>query len=345
MPCRDIDFVGGERGNEATLVGEAGFSIDLLPGRGIQRKLTTENLGSVLGLLKGMAKGLAIVSKRKPDVVVPRRLRCVRRGRRRRAPTHPDRGDRAERQGQRRASPVRALGEGVRPAVSDTDLPNGGHRQPIERPSSNPWSTTTRPRPASALSSGASQATDPSVLDGRVVLAVWAGSLGATRINKVVRDWRTVGRSKRPAINHIIGRRDWDDFRQDHRRPGTTASSIPRGIRRPHGRCVDRGRPRASAGPASTVSEIRRGRAAVDSRPVTDRHRDDQRANAAELVAAGAARLVHTPHHRRSPGAGVGADPHRRRAATPDGRGRPNGGPPAAAADVAQLVLDTGGLR
>ncbi|MDH4278747.1 MAG: UDP-N-acetylglucosamine--N-acetylmuramyl-(pentapeptide) pyrophosphoryl-undecaprenol N-acetylglucosamine transferase, partial [Acidimicrobiia bacterium] len=218
VPRRDIHFVGGERGNEATLVGEAGFSIDLLPGRGIQRKLTTENLGSVLGLLKGMAKGLAIVSKRKPDVVVClggyaafaasaaavlRRIPIV-----------------VTEQNARASAVNRLFGRWAKVCAlpfPDTDLPNGvvtGNpiRAAIVESVVHNTPTDARKRLVERRLPGH----DPSVLDGRVVLAVWTGSLGATRINKAVRELaqRWVDRGNL-AIYHIIGRRDWDDFRQD----------------------------------------------------------------------------------------------------------------------------------
>jgi len=65
-----IGFVGSRRGIEGTLVPEAGFEVTLLPGRGIQRRLTLENLGAVAGLLAASIIGLAIVAKRRPRVVV-----------------------------------------------------------------------------------------------------------------------------------------------------------------------------------------------------------------------------------------------------------------------------------
>ena len=49
---------------------EAGFEVTLLPGRGIQRRLTRENLGAVAGLVAACAMGLSIVLWRRPRVVV-----------------------------------------------------------------------------------------------------------------------------------------------------------------------------------------------------------------------------------------------------------------------------------
>jgi len=49
-----IHFVGSERGLERTLVPEAGFVVTLLPGRGIQRRLTLENIAAAWGLLRAV---------------------------------------------------------------------------------------------------------------------------------------------------------------------------------------------------------------------------------------------------------------------------------------------------
>ncbi len=65
-----IVFVGSRRGIEGRLVPEAGFEVTLLPGRGIQRRLTRENLGAVAGLVAACAMGLSIVLWRRPRVVV-----------------------------------------------------------------------------------------------------------------------------------------------------------------------------------------------------------------------------------------------------------------------------------
>ena len=65
-----IHFVGSERGVERTIVPDAGFDLTLLPGRGIQRKLTAENIGAIIGLIKAFATSFSLLRKHNPDVVV-----------------------------------------------------------------------------------------------------------------------------------------------------------------------------------------------------------------------------------------------------------------------------------
>ncbi len=65
-----IHFVGSERGVETRLVPEAGFELTVLPGRGIQRRLTRENVGSVLGLLRAFVRSRSMLRHHRPQVVV-----------------------------------------------------------------------------------------------------------------------------------------------------------------------------------------------------------------------------------------------------------------------------------
>jgi undecaprenyldiphospho-muramoylpentapeptide beta-N-acetylglucosaminyltransferase len=69
-PAEEIHFVGAARGPESELVPAAGFTVEVLPGRGIQRKLTPANIGAVFDLVRAMLKGIGIVRRRKPAVVV-----------------------------------------------------------------------------------------------------------------------------------------------------------------------------------------------------------------------------------------------------------------------------------
>ena len=65
-----IHFVGSERGVERTLVPEAGFDLTVLPGRGIQRRVTRENIGAVIGLVRAFARSASLLRRHRPDVVV-----------------------------------------------------------------------------------------------------------------------------------------------------------------------------------------------------------------------------------------------------------------------------------
>ncbi len=349
VPRREIHFVGGERGNEATLVGDAGFSIDLLPGRGIQRKLTTENLGSILGLLKGLVKGMAIVAKRKPDAVlclggyaafaasaaaVIRRIPLV-----------------VTEQNARASAVNRLFGPRAKVCAlpfPDTDLPNGVVTGNPIRASIVAAVAGAEPGQARhRLVQRRLPGHEPDVLDDRVLIAVWAGSLGATRINQAVSSLaqRWADRSDL-AIYHIIGRRDWDEFKRDipRSRDGILYLTVEY---EDHMADVlvaaDLAVCRAGA---STVSELAVAGLPAVLVPLPIATRDHQRANAAELVGAGAAVLVDDADTtvdrldaELSPLVADGARRHRmteaaRSVARPD-----------AATRVAELLLDAGGIR
>jgi UDP-N-acetylglucosamine--N-acetylmuramyl-(pentapeptide) pyrophosphoryl-undecaprenol N-acetylglucosamine transferase len=66
----DIRFVGGRRGPEGRVVADAGFEIDLLPGRGLQRRLTLANIGVLSESVVAFARAVAIVRRHRPQVVV-----------------------------------------------------------------------------------------------------------------------------------------------------------------------------------------------------------------------------------------------------------------------------------
>ena len=63
-------FVGSERGVEREMVPEAGFEVVLLPGRGIQRRLTFENVGALLGIARAVMTSLSLLRRSRPRVVV-----------------------------------------------------------------------------------------------------------------------------------------------------------------------------------------------------------------------------------------------------------------------------------
>lgn len=66
----DVHYVGSARGIETRLVPEAGFPLTVLPGRGIQRRLTFENVRSLVGLVGAIVTGIRLVRRLRPAVVV-----------------------------------------------------------------------------------------------------------------------------------------------------------------------------------------------------------------------------------------------------------------------------------
>jgi undecaprenyldiphospho-muramoylpentapeptide beta-N-acetylglucosaminyltransferase len=65
-----ITFVGSKRGIERRLVPAAGFRIVLLPGRGIARRLTWDNVVAVIGLLEAVVRAVALIGNLRPAVVI-----------------------------------------------------------------------------------------------------------------------------------------------------------------------------------------------------------------------------------------------------------------------------------
>jgi undecaprenyldiphospho-muramoylpentapeptide beta-N-acetylglucosaminyltransferase len=69
-PAETIRFVGSSRGIESRLVPEAGFEVDLLPGRGIARRMTVDNVGALIGLADAVGRAVRLLGHLRPAVVV-----------------------------------------------------------------------------------------------------------------------------------------------------------------------------------------------------------------------------------------------------------------------------------
>ncbi len=65
-----VHFVGSRRGMEGRLVPQAGFEVTLLPGRGIERRVSLRNLVTVAGLGVALLRATVIVARHRPAVVV-----------------------------------------------------------------------------------------------------------------------------------------------------------------------------------------------------------------------------------------------------------------------------------
>lgn len=205
IAASQIHFVGGQRGNEGTLVPDAGFSIDLLPGRGIERRPSLASAGAVLALIAGLTKGFWLVLRRRPSAVlclggyaafavsmaaVVLRVPLV-----------------VTEQNARASAVNRLMGRWARSCAlpfPGTDLPKGVV-------TGNP----TLAAIVKAVADGdSSQARERLGLPAdRVVVGVWSGSLGATSVNIATRALAERWSHRDDvAIRHVVGRRDWAEF-------------------------------------------------------------------------------------------------------------------------------------
>lgn len=204
-PASSIHFVGSSRGIESTLVPEAGFGLTLLPGRGIARRLTLDNVGAVAGLLAAVVRAFREVRRRRPAVVVSvggyASVPCALAAVILRIPLVLVGVD---------AVPGAALRLVARFAAASAVAFEG---TPLPRAV-----VTGSPIRAEILDvdrTAASRAAARAALDlpaDRTVVGVMTGSLGSTRVNQavagLVEDW-----SDRPdlAVRHAVGRRDWPE--------------------------------------------------------------------------------------------------------------------------------------
>lgn len=282
-----IHFVGSSRGQEATLVPEAGFAVTLLPGRGIARRLTVDNVGAATGLVRAVGRAVRLVAQARPAAVlsvggyasVPCSVAAVVL----RVPLVLH---------EQNAVPGlanRLAGRFARASAVSFE----GTALPRAVVTGNP----VRPEVLAIDRSPAGRATARAGLGlpvGAKVVAVFGGSLGARRINEatfgLARAW--AGRSD-VAIRHAVGARDWADVARSLPRPepgGLIYQGVEYEARMPlllAAADVVVGR----AG-GTTVAELAAVGVASVLVPLPIAPNDHQTANAMVLVRAGAAVLV-----------------------------------------------------
>ena len=279
-----IHFVGSERGLERTLVPDAGFGVTLLPGRGIQRRLTLENIAAAWGLLRAVAKGVGIVRRRRPKVVLVlggyASIACTIGAVIWRVPIV------VMEQNARAGAANRLAGRFAKACAVpfvETDLPRSvvtGNPVRAEVLAIN----RERDRVAARTSLG--------VTGDRTFIAVVTGSLGSRKVNEAVfaavPKWST---RTDLSIRHVIGSRDWESVQdslpegdgleylavryEDHMDTVLAAADLLIG--------------RAGG---TTVAELAEVGVAGVLVPLPNAPRDHQTANAAALVRAGAAVLI-----------------------------------------------------
>jgi undecaprenyldiphospho-muramoylpentapeptide beta-N-acetylglucosaminyltransferase len=210
-----IHLVGSARGMEATVVPEAGFGLTLLPGRGIQRKLTVANVGAVVGLLRALVAAFVLVARRRPAVVVAvggyASVPCALAAAVLRVPIVV---------AEQNAMPGAAnrltarFAKAAAVAFAGTPLPRAVVTGNPVRPEILEAASANRPATRAAMGVAG---------DRRLVLA-FGGSLGALRINRSVIDAARRWKDRDDlAVRHVVGRRDWPVLRDELPRPGDGA--------------------------------------------------------------------------------------------------------------------------
>lgn len=199
-----VRFVGSKRGVEGRMVTAAGFPVTLLPGRGLARRLTVENVGALVGFVSAFVQAFVLLARWRPKVVVS--------------------------MGGYASAPCAVAAALLRIPVVVSEqnaLPTATHRMVgrVAVASAVPFEGTPLPRAVVTGNPVRSEvlALDPSPagraearanlglpLQG-VLIAATGGSLGARTINEAVAGLCARWPGPQPiVVHHVVGRRDWE---------------------------------------------------------------------------------------------------------------------------------------
>lgn len=277
-------FVGSARGMERELVPAAGFPVELLPGRGIQRKLTWQNVGAIWGLLRAVVKGIGIVHKKRPHVVVVlggyASLACIIGAVLWRVPLVV-----MEQNARAGAASRLAARFAKRCCVpfAQTDLPKKVVTgNPVRKEVLAVSRETQRDAARSLLN----------IEGNRRLIAVVTGSLGARKVNEAVfAAVELLADRQDLSVYHVVGSRDWDQWSQRLPAPDGLQYQAVRYENHMENVLAAADLLISRAG-GSTVAEVAQVGIASVLIPLPNAPRDHQTANAQALVAVGAARCL-----------------------------------------------------
>ena len=202
----EIHFVGSSRGIDERLVPPAGFPLTLLPGRGIARKLTLQNVASLAGFAVALVRAVALMARLRPAVVVSMggyaAAPCAVAAALFRIPLVLS---------EQNAVPTATHRLVARFAVASA-VPYEGTPLPHPVVTGNPVRPEILAVDRSPAGKAAARRALTLPLEATVILAV-GGSLGARTINEaivgLVADWRD---RQDIAVRHVIGERDFDEM-------------------------------------------------------------------------------------------------------------------------------------
>ncbi|HTL84979.1 MAG TPA: undecaprenyldiphospho-muramoylpentapeptide beta-N-acetylglucosaminyltransferase [Acidimicrobiia bacterium] len=272
-----VRFVGGRRGIEGRVVPDAGFEIDVLPGRGLQRRLTLGNVLALWDALVAMVRAVGIVRRYRPRIVVGfggyASLPCVLAARLLRVPVLVHEQDAAP--GLANRIGVR-LGARAATSLPDTPLPGA--------------TLTGNPVRASIAAIVRDPAHDPQLL------GVFGGAQGARTINRAALGCYDRWRSRPDlAVHHVCGPRNLDECAADlaaHRHDGDALSYDLIGYDEHMDSLLARVTLAVCRAGAGTVAELTAAGVPAVLVPLPGAPSDHQTRNAQALERAGAAVML-----------------------------------------------------
>lgn len=220
-PVDDVRFLGSARGMEAEMVPAAGYAIDLLPGRGLLRRVSgaavLQNLRTARDTVVALARALSVLRRTRPAVVFGV-------------------GGYAAAPGVVAARvlgiPVVVHEQNAAPGVVNRLAVALGARAAVSIPGTRLRGAVCTGNPvrasiaAGGTVGGTTVGSDADDTDAdRFRVGVFGGSLGAGRINDAVLDLAAVWSDRSDtAIRHVTGRRDYQ--RCMERRPQPPTGSL-----------------------------------------------------------------------------------------------------------------------
>lgn len=207
-PADSIHLAGSARGLEARLFPGTGMPYTLLPGRGIERRLSVQNIRSVFALLRAFVQARRLVRRLRPKVVVsvggyasvPCALAAVLR-----------------------RIPIVVAEQNAAPGAANRLVARFAKASAVSFPGTPLPRAVVTGNPVRPEILAIDRAHDNEVarhkLDvypGRKVVLIFGGSLGALRINRAAHDAARRWAARTDLhVRHIVGRRDWPEMAGD----------------------------------------------------------------------------------------------------------------------------------
>ena len=204
----EVHFVGSKRGMGREIVNDAGFAMTVLPGRGIQRKITFRNITSTFSLFVAFLRASLMIVKAKPEIIVVMggyaSLACGLAGKLFNVPllvAEQNVVPGATNKIIARFAKVSAV------SFDAVDLPNSVLTgNPLRSEILRFIEMDSRDEIRRELGVG-----------DRKVITVFGGSLGAHHLNETIFELSQKWEGEPICIYHIVGSRDWQDFSQFER--------------------------------------------------------------------------------------------------------------------------------